>query len=175
MPPTPPSRPWPARVPTVLWAPLTAAGLVIEVGVLGIIANQPWLYPSLGPSALVQAEFPSQQAARFRDVVLGHAIGLGAGLLAVWLVGADASTPVTAGALSAERVLAAALAIAGTILGLVVLRVSQPPAASTTLVVALGGLRPTLHDVVAVLVGALLLGASGEVVRRVRLRGTQQR
>jgi hypothetical protein len=76
-------RRWPARMPDALWTLLTSVGLVLEVGTLGVIANQPWLYPSLGSSALVMAEHPNQQAARFRDVVLGHLIGLGAGLAAV--------------------------------------------------------------------------------------------
>ncbi|MGD9890447.1 MAG: HPP family protein [Dehalococcoidia bacterium] len=165
-------RQWPAAIPNVLWTPLTAVGLVLVVGTFGVIADQPWLYPSLGPSALVIAEFPGHQAARFRDVVLGHLIGLGAGLAAVWLVGADATAVITQ-EVSAERVVAAALAMAGTIIGLMVLRVSQTPAASTTLVVALGGLRPTLHDVIAVVVGVLILGACGEFVRRVRLNATQ--
>jgi hypothetical protein len=164
-------RQWPARIPDVLWKPLTAVGLVVVVGVCGVIADQPWLYPSLGPSALVTAEYPNQQAARFRDVVLGHLIGLGAGIVAVWLAGAD-TTAVMTREVSAERVLAAALAMAGTIIGLQLLHVSQAPAASTTLVVALGGLRPTLHDVIAVIIGVLILGAAGEVVRRIRLNAT---
>ena len=103
-------RQWPARIPDALWTPLTAVGLVVVVGVCGVIADQPWLYPSLGPSALVTAEYPNQQAARFRDVVLGHLIGLFAGIAAVWLAGADTTALITR-EVSAERVLAAALAM----------------------------------------------------------------
>jgi hypothetical protein len=77
----PPPRRRRVRVPTVLWAPLTAAGLVLEVGLLGVLTDQPWLYPSLGPTALMQAEFPEQKSARFFDIVVGHLVGLGAGLL----------------------------------------------------------------------------------------------
>jgi hypothetical protein len=69
---------------------------------------------------------------------------------------------------------AAALAMTGTIVGLLVLRVSQPPAASNTLVIALGAIRPTLHDVTAMIVGVLILAASGELIRRIRLSATQQ-
>jgi hypothetical protein len=72
-----------ARIPDAVWTPLTAVGLVLVVGTLGVFADQPWLYPSLGSSALVIAEYPNQQAARFREVVLGHLIGLGAGVAAV--------------------------------------------------------------------------------------------
>src|SRR5687767_11323003 len=117
-------REWPARMPDALWTPLTAVGLVLVVGTLGVVADQPWLYPSFGPSALVTAEYPNQQAARFRDVVLGHLIGLFAGIAAVWLVGADSTAAITR-EVSAERVAAAGLAMAGTIIGLTVLRVSQ--------------------------------------------------
>jgi hypothetical protein len=160
-------------VPTVLWAPLTAAGRVLEVGLLGVLTDQSWLYPSLGPTALMQAEFPEQKSAHFFDIVVGHLVGLGAGLLAIWPAGAEAATSVIAtGHLSVDRLWAAALAIAGTIVGLPAFRISQPPAASTTLLVALGGVRLTLHDVTAVVIGVLILGSSGEVVRRLRLRTT---
>ena len=61
----------------------------------------------------------------------------------------------------------------GTVIGLLALHVSQPPAASNTLVIALGALRPTLHDIVAMIVGVLILATCGEFLRRLRLSTPQ--
>jgi CBS-domain-containing membrane protein len=51
-----------------------------------------------------------------------------------------------------------------------IMRASHPPAAATTLLVALGSCRPTVRDTVALVVGVLLLAAVGEALRRLRLR-----
>src|SRR5581483_7939824 len=43
------------------WAPLTASALMLVVGAVGLAADQPWLYPSLGPTAFMQAEYPGHR------------------------------------------------------------------------------------------------------------------
>jgi len=66
------------------------------------------------------------------------------------------------------RVWAAAIAPFLTLLIAPVLRASHPPAGATTLIVALGSFR-TWNDVVAVIVGVLLIAAFGEGLRQARL------
>jgi hypothetical protein len=79
------SRPdhYPPNVPDIVWAPLAAAFLMLIVGLIGLLAHQPWLFPSLGPTAFLQAEQPKQPTACFYNTVMGHLHGLVAGILAV--------------------------------------------------------------------------------------------
>jgi CBS-domain-containing membrane protein len=143
---------------------------MVLVGVLGILADQPWLFPSLGPTAFLQAEIPDHRMARFANIIVGHLVGLGAGYLAVALLQAeDASSVLFTGHLTAVRIWASALAIALTILGGILLRVSHPPASATTLLIALGGFRPTVHDATTVCVGVAIVASVGELLRRIRL------
>ncbi len=69
----------------------------------------------------------------------GHAIGLGAGYLALWLFGLHhAPSTMSEAGLTWHRALAAALSLALTGGAMVLFRVAHPPAAATTLIVSLG-------------------------------------
>ncbi len=163
-------RRWPPEVPDAVWAPLTAAGLMVVVGILGIIANQPWLFPSLGPTAFLQAEVPDHRMARFRHVLLGHAIGVGSGYLAVFALGAQNGPSVLqTGQLTWVRIVASALAIALTILFGLLLRASHPPGVATAMLITLGTFRPNLYDAPTILTGVVIVATLGELLRRVRL------
>lgn len=78
-----PKTPTPAAVPDILWAPLAGGSLIVAVGLSGWAIGQPWLLPSLGPTAYLQAETPAHPSAKFYHVVVGHLIGLAAGFAAV--------------------------------------------------------------------------------------------
>lgn len=161
---------WPRGVPDAVFAPLATAGLMLVVGALGTVARQPWLFPSLGPTAFLQAEYPAHRTARLYHVIAGHSIGLGAGLISVWAVGAKANTSVLVlHHLTAARTWAAVIAVALTIAASLVLRASHPPGVSTTLLLALGSFSPSLHDVLTIVVGVLVVALAGELLRRARL------
>lgn len=157
-------------VPQMLWAPLAAGALLLLVGVLGLAAGQPLLFPSLGPTAFLQVETPDQPGARFRNVVVGHGVGIAAGLAAVLVLHA-ASAPglFAAHELVPVRMWASIIAIMLTLLGGLLLHASHPPAAATTLLISLGGFRPTVHDVVVIVVGVLVIAVAGEGLRRLRV------
>jgi hypothetical protein len=53
-----------------------------------------------------------------------------------------------------------------------ILKASHPPAAATTLLVALGGFKPTWQDAATVMIGALIVAIVGEMLRRFRVKGT---
>jgi hypothetical protein len=143
---------------------------MLVVGALGTLARQPWLFPSLGPTAFLQAEYPAHRTARLYHVIAGHGIGLAAGLIAVWLVGArDSSSVLVIHHLTAVRTWAAVIAVALTIAGSLVLRASHPPAVSTSMLLALGSFRPTVHDALTIAVGVLVVASAGELLRRARL------
>ncbi len=158
-------------MPEVVWGPATTGFLMLAVGVLGLAVNQPWLFPSLGPTAFVQADFPGRQGSMPYHTIVGHCTGIGAGYAAVFAVHANSAPAVTGSAeLASSRVFAGAIAIALTVLGMLLLRASHPPAASTALLIALGAFRTTLHDAGVLVAGVLLIAVLGELVRRVRLR-----
>jgi hypothetical protein len=161
--------PTPAALMEAAWAPLAGALLTGIIGVLALLAGQPWLLPSLGPTAYLLAHTPAQPAARLYNVLAGHLIGLAAGIVAVLLTNAAAAPVVLqAGTISGPRVAAAALAVGLTLFVTLLLGATHPPAAATTLLVAFGSLR-TPGDAVNVAIGAAILAVLGVAVRRLRL------
>jgi len=157
-------------VPDSLWGPLTVGGLLLAVGLIGLAAGQPWLFPSLGPTAFLQAEQPGQKSARFYNTVVGHLVGLAAGIAAVLVLGAaDAPGVMASNELVPVRVWAAALSALLTMAGLSLLDASHPPAAATMLLVALGGFAPTWQSVGTIAAGVLILAVLGEASKFLRL------
>ncbi len=164
------TRRWAVQVPDILWGPLAAGSLLIVIGFFGVLTNQPLLFPSLGPTAFLQAEDPQLRTARFYNTVVGHFIGLGSGILAVLLLHANhVPSAMGTGHLAPERVFAAALAVAMTIAIGLILHASHPPASATTLLVALGGFKLNWQTMLIIVTGVLLIGILGEVLRRFRL------
>ena len=157
------------KIPDLIWAPLAVGSLLLAVGLIGLTAGQPWLFPSLGPSAFLQAEKPGEKSARFYNTVVGHLIGLAGGMAAVLLLGAsDAPGVLATKEMVPVRVGAAALSAVLTMLGLSLLKASHPPAAATMLLVALGGFPPTWTSVGTIIAGVLILAILGEAVRYLR-------
>jgi CBS-domain-containing membrane protein len=165
-----PTKNWISHIPDIIWAPIVSGLLMLIVGVIGLTFRQPWLFPSLGPTAFLQAEQPKQPGARLYNTVVGHLSGLAAGLLAVMILGAAATPPVlSTGELPPVRVWASGLAIALSMLFGFLLKASHPPAAATTLLVSLGGFKPTVADITQVVIGVLIVAIAGEFLRQIRL------
>lgn len=166
-----PKRATPAAQPEALWAPIAGAMLMVVVGLFGWAVGRPLLFPALAPSAYLQAESPSLPSARWYNTIVGHLVGLGAGFAAVAIVNAHGPAVLTSHVLTLDRVFAAALALALTILVCLLLKATHPPAGATTLLVALGSFS-TLQDAVNVMAGAIIIALAGEIVRKLRLRGS---
>jgi hypothetical protein len=158
-------------IPDVLWAPASAVGLMLLVGAIALVARCPFLFPSLGPTAFQQAEYPHHRSAGIYHVIVGHLLGLISGFLAVGVLGAMNTPPATADTPpSAARLGAIALAVAMTIMLQLVLRASHPPAVSTTLLIALGAFPVSVHTALTVVIGVILVAIPGELLRRARLK-----
>lgn len=158
-----------SSIPDTIWAPGAAAVLLLLVGLAGLLVGRPWLLPSLGPTAVLQAENPAHPTSRAWNVLMGHIGGLVAGFAGVFLFQAsDAPAVLVSKELAPERVGAAAVAVLLTVLLGIFLRASHPPAAATTLLVALGAIA-TLEDAANLLAGVVILTVAGELLRRVRL------
>jgi hypothetical protein len=158
-----------SSIPDTLWVPLVSAALILLVGLMGVATGRPFLGPSLGPTIILVTMSPAHPTARGWNIIAGHLIGLAAGLAAVALLGAhNAPNPIETGQLEPVRVAAATLAILLTSLGGMIARASHPPAAATTLLVALGAIAKP-EQVLATIVGVLIVAVAGEAVRRYRL------
>jgi HPP family len=158
-----------ASIPDVAWGPLVAAGLILLVGLLGVAVGKPWLLPSLGPTAALFALSPAHPTARGWNTIAGHLIGILAGFAGIALAGAAAAPSVLKeGELTWPRVAAATIAVALTVILSTLARANHPPAAATTLLVALGGVD-TADKAVNLMAGVLAIALVGEVLRRVRL------
>nr|WP_139794483.1 hypothetical protein [Halomonas lionensis] len=59
------------------------------IGGVAVIAAQPWLFPSLGPSIFLHVHKPNLESARLYNTVMGHLIGVAAGEVGVLLTGAS--------------------------------------------------------------------------------------
>ena len=62
--------------------------LIAVVGALAWVSGLPTLFPSLGPSAFVLARFPDAETSDPRRVLVGHAVGVVAGLTSYHLFAA---------------------------------------------------------------------------------------
>lgn len=157
-------------MPDTVWASAASLGLMLLVGLIGFIAAQPLLFPSLAPTAYLQSKYPRASQSRLYNVIVGHLVGLVAGLLAVVILGAALAPPLpSTQVVTPVRIVAAALAVASTVLIASLLHASHPPAASTAALVALGAFQANLEDALTVVAGVLIVGVVGEGVRRLRL------
>ncbi|HEU4697813.1 MAG TPA: HPP family protein [Gemmatimonadales bacterium] len=144
--------------------------MLLAPGLAALATGQLLLFPSLAPTAVLQAHAPAHPSARYYNIIVSHVVGMAAAFFAVWLFGvADAPSVFAAHAVSAGRVGAAVLAVAlGTYLEMR-LHAHHAPAAATTMLVALGSFPATLHSALMIVVGVLVVAAAGEAGRRLHL------
>ena len=111
----------------------------ITIGVLALLAlvsRNPFVFPSLGPTAYLLFFSPLAKTASPRNTIVGHAVGLICGYAAFVITGA-VPFGVHPG-IFWPRILAAALSLSATGALMILLDVSHPPAGATTLIVSLG-------------------------------------
>lgn len=111
---------------------LGAAGLV------GLMTHLPWLFPSLGPTVMLFFESPEQKSARPLNALVGHGVGLLAGVGCFYAMGLMNAAPAPVGGLNPRFVIAGALSVAVTTMVLTAIKMPHPPAGATTLIVSLG-------------------------------------
>ena len=143
---------------------IAAALMVGIVGVIAVLAGHPWLFPSLGPTAYLLAAYPELPTSRLYNCFVGHLVGLVSGFIGVAIFNAWSAPIVPLHEVTWPRVGAAAVAIALTVAVDNLSRSGHPPAAATTLLVALGTFH-TLWGAALVVIGVALLLATGEALR----------
>lgn len=118
------------------------AGLLFALlGTIAWISGQPFIFPSLGPSAFVLAFKRQGERTASKRIVGSHVIGGLAGLLAWTLFAPDVAITATPPAYSFDGLRLAASATASVMLTSGVMigtDTVHPPACATTLIVSLG-------------------------------------
>lgn len=138
-------------------------GTMFVIGSAATVTSQPFIFPSLGPTALMIFAHPLRREAAPRHILIGHALGAGSGYLALAVTGL-LDVPFTS-TISAHRVLADALALALTAALMTLSRAEHAPAGATTLIVSLG-ILPLLRDFIALMVAVTALTLLGLLVDR---------
>jgi hypothetical protein len=162
-------------IPRIVWDPLATAVVLLIPGAIGWATGQPWLFPSLGPTAFLQATVARQKISRLYNVLMGHLIGIGAACLCVWIFQAAHTPSVFASnVVHHRRLWASIVAVALMVLLQVPLTALHPPAAATLLLITLGGFPLEWPAMRALFVGLAITGVAGELVRRLRLMQLRQ-
>lgn len=129
----------------------------ISIGILAAVAaltDEPFVFPSLGPTAFLLFFGATTVSACPRNVICGHLIAVLAGALALAVFGVGSQAP-DLDDVTWSRVGAVTLALCLTLSVMVWLGVPHAPAGATTLIVALGLMRTPAQ--LAILMAAVAL------------------
>lgn len=137
---------------------LYAGFLFTVLGTVAWVSGQPFIFPSLGPSAFVLASHRRGAATRPSRVVGSHVIGGVAGLVAHATVAAGVTLTTTPPGFSPAGLRLAAsgvLSIVATSWGMLATDTEHPPACATTLIVSLGLLSTVVQ--VGIIVASIVI------------------
>jgi hypothetical protein len=107
-------------------------------GAIGLALRTPWLFPSLGPTVMLIFGAAKDPSSRPLNAAVGHAVGIGAGLLCLVAFGLYGQPSAPDQGLTPGYVLAAAFSVAITAFVLSALKLPHPPAGATTMIISLG-------------------------------------
>lgn len=151
---------WPETPVRAAFAFVNGFVTIAVLALLAMATGTPLVFPSLGPTAFLFFFSPNLPAACPRNTMIGHAVGILCGAGALWLCGLADAGPAFAVGVDTARVFAAALSLAATSAGMVLLRAPHPPACATTLIISLGAITRPAHLVgIELAVGLLTLQA----------------
>ena len=148
---------FPARAVWALFVFINGFVTMAILGAVAVVSKTPFVFPSLGPTALLLFFNPLTAAASPRSVLFGHGVGIVCGYGALWLLGLTLEPPALVAGVHAQRVICAALSLVSTGALMVLLDVWHPPAGATTLIVSLGIITSPYHLLIIELAVALLV------------------
>jgi len=129
------------------------------------VVSQPLVFPSLGATAFLIFETPMAEVGSPRNTIVGHSVGVAAGVFCLTVFGLLGAASTYAAGVSVARIGAIALAVALTGGILRVVRSAHPPAGATTIIVA-SGLLAKPRQLADVIIGVILLTIAGWVLNR---------
>jgi CBS-domain-containing membrane protein len=142
-----------------IWAAFMFVNGFITIAILAAVAaisGTPFIFPSLGPTAILFFFTPLAPPASPHHAIVGHAIGIACGYGALCLTGLQHHPAALQAGVTAPRVLAAALSLAATGALMILLKAAHPPAGATTLIVSLGIVSRPFYLLVIEIAVALL-------------------
>jgi CBS domain-containing membrane protein len=146
----------PKRVVRALYTGLNSFVSIGLMAVIAFVTGEPYVFPSLGPTAFVLFFNPRSAAASPRNAITGHLIGVLAGWFALAVTGLQNAPPGLED-VGARRVIASAVALGLTCGVMPLFRVAHPPAGATTLIVALGLLRTPVQMAILMLAVVIIV------------------
>ena len=141
----------------------SAISIAILAGIAAL-TQQPFVFPSLGPTAFLLFYAAMGAQAAPRNVFCGHLIGALAGYLALVIFGLT-TVPANLSDISAPRIGAVTLCLCLTLSLMVWLNVPHAPAGATTMIVGLGLLR-TPFQLTVLMIAVVLLIVQGILINR---------
>lgn len=133
---------FPPRIVHAIYMLLAGFITVAILSLLAFASKNPFIFPSVGPTAYLFFFTPMAKTASPRNAILGHGIGLLCGYGALRITGAipvlSSMHPGLSAGIYWPMVFSAAISLATTGAFMILLRVSHPPAGATTLIVSLG-------------------------------------
>lgn len=138
---------------------------MVIVGLAMMATGQPWLFPSLGPTVMLQLEMPHAPQWSPRNTIIGHGVAVLAGYAMLTTCGLRDDLSALQGGVSGTRIVAAAGSLAITAVALMMLRSPHPPAGATTLIVSLGLLHTPRH-LLTVMASVVVATALSWIVNR---------
>lgn len=139
----------------------------LSIGLLAVIAvvtREPFVFPSLGPTAFLIFFAATAPGSSPRNVVSGHLIGVLCGYAALLIFGLTAVAPDLED-LNWRQVGSVTLALCATSALMIWFGVPHAPACATTLIVALGLMR-TPAELAILMLAVVLVTALGWIVNR---------
>ncbi len=134
---------------------------MVIMGVTAYFTSWPFIFPSLGPSTFLCFYSPSSPMASPRNMVLGHAIGAGVGFCVYKLSILLLPESISSSSMIMFLDPAIALGIAGMVM--VITGILHPPAASTTMIAAMG-LMPNWYETLVVVGAVAMIAAQGYIM-----------
>lgn len=135
------------------------------LALLALVSGNPFVFPSLGPTAYLLFFSPLARASSPRNTIFGHAVGILCGYGAYVVAGSSAPPFGVHPGIFWPRILAAALSLSVTGALMVLLGVSHPPAGATTLIISLGIISKP-RELVIIEVAVFLLVAQAFLINR---------
>lgn len=158
-------RHFPQRLVRAIYVFINGFVTIGLLALLAFITGNPFVFPSLGPTAYLLFFSPLADASSPRNTILGHAIGLVCGYLAFVFTGAGTVPFGIHPGIFWPRILAAALSLSATGAVMVLSRVNHPPAGATTLIVSLGIIAKP-RELVIIEIAVLLLATQALLINR---------
>ncbi|MGB6975361.1 MAG: HPP family protein [Terracidiphilus sp.] len=156
---------FPPRLVRAIYVSINGFVTIGLLALLALITGNPFVFPSLGPTAYLLFFSPLAEASSPRNTVFGHAIGLVCGYLAFVFTGAGTVPFGIHPGIFWPRILAAALSLSATGAVMVLSRVNHPPAGATTLIVSLGIISKP-RELIIIEIAVFLLAAQALLINR---------